>query len=77
MCYLDLQEYGFGLKTKWRFCLYRGSISITKPKFKLQPHLVLQQDIYQKVHFKEKMTVPIIFKKGTLNHFFFYVEICF
>ena len=68
VCYPDLQEYGFGFKkTNMRFCLYRGSVSITKPIFKIQPHLALQQDILSKSAFLRIDACAHYLKNGTFG----------
>ena len=46
VCYLDPQEYGSGYKKNYRALLsLQGVNKHYKPKFKLQAHLALQQDI--------------------------------
>ena len=51
------------------FLVNQHSKSITKPQFELQLHLVLQWDIFHKVHFIEKDSCAHYLPNGTLGTF--------
>ena len=49
-------------------CQYRGSISLTKPKFKLQPHQALQQEFFSESLFYKKIYLCILSLKYHLGN---------